>query len=174
MTGDEAVIVGGPVRGLQGTAPGRGLVCPRVPGSPCLRAVTVPGTRRGAVATVTRTRRLGLGDPGAPGLLMVTATPMSPPRVVTTAVLRHVHEALLPARGRVEAELVDLTDNAADIILPGVSGGLTIAMMSPVQEGRGVGHQGSSGAHVYLALVSVQHPGVPVVRRADDVTIPRP
>ena len=120
MTRDEAVIVRGPVRCLQGAASGRGLVSPRVPGAPDLRAVTVPGTRRGAVAAVTRTRRLGLGDPRPPGLLMVTATPMSPPRVVTTAVLRHIHEAVLPARGRVEAELVHLTDNAADIILPGV------------------------------------------------------
>ena len=80
--------------------------------------------------------------------MRVPATAMSPPRVVTT-VLRHIDEAVFSARGRVEAELVGLADDAADIILPGV-GGVPV-VVSPVHQGGGVGHQGGPGGHMHLA-----------------------
>ena len=181
MSGDETVVVCGPVRGLQRAAAGRGLVLPRVPGPACLRAVAVARTRRGAVAAVAGARRLGLGDPGPPDLLVTTpgTTPMSPPRVLppVTRVLRHVHEAVFPTRGRVEAERVHLADDAAHVVLPGVGGPcVPVVMVSPVQQGRGVGHEGGApGGHVDLALVSVEHPVMPVVRRGHElVTLPGP
>ena len=45
-------------------------------------------------------------------------------------------------------------------------------VVSPVQQRGGVGHQGAPWGHMDLALVSVQHPMVPVVRRGPDVTLP--
>ena len=47
-----------------------------------------------------------------------------------------------------------------------------VVVVSPVQERSGVGHQRATWGHMDLALVSVQHPMMPVVRLGHDVTLP--
>ena len=118
---------------------------------------------------MTRARWLRLGHHGA-GVLLST-TPMSPSDMCRLSRFVSDNKTLLPARGRVQAELLNLRHNTGHIVLSVV---LVLTMwqcpvtLSPVHQWSRGGYLmdltcGGRGHLVDLALVSVQDPGTGVV-----------